>query len=89
MTPRELEILKVISCKDVETFLPADRTAAQVRAFDELVEVLQGMRRLGWIQIEVAKHRGRQSGRYQPQYLAAVARCTDEGRRALQMLGEG
>jgi len=43
MTPEELELLKSISAKNVETFLPAGRSAAQAQAFDELVERLESM----------------------------------------------
>jgi hypothetical protein len=87
MTPEELEILRALSCKDVETFLPAGRSAAQAKAFDALVERLQAMQRLGWIELEVAEKAGRVE-KYQRKYIAAAARCTDEGRRALQLLGE-
>jgi hypothetical protein len=87
MTPDELELLKAISGKNVETFLPAGRSAAQAKAFDELVERLQALKRLGWIELEVAAQSGR-VGKYQRTYVAAVARGTDGGRRALQLLGE-
>jgi hypothetical protein len=55
MTPKELEILEALSCTDVETFLPAGRSAPQAQAFDELVELLQGMQRLRWIELEVGE----------------------------------
>jgi hypothetical protein len=87
MTPDEFEILKAISRKNVETFLPAGRSAAQAKAFDDLVERLQALKRLGWIELEVAGQSAR-VGKYQRTYGAAVARCTDGGRRALQLLGE-
>ena len=45
MTPDELELLKTISGANVETFLPAGRSAAQAKAFDELVERLQALKR--------------------------------------------
>jgi hypothetical protein len=88
MTPQELEILKAISCKDVETFLPAGATAAQAKVFDALVEVLLAMRRLGWLEVEVAQRSTKQPGRPRGQYIAATARCTDEGRRVLSLLDE-
>ena len=87
MTTDELELLKAISGKNVETFLPAGRSAAQAKAFDELVERLQALKRLGWIDLEVAGQSGR-VGKYERTYVAAVACCTDGGRRALQLLGE-
>jgi hypothetical protein len=45
---------KAISCRDVHTFLPAGRSAAQAKAFDDLVDVLQRMERLRWIELEAA-----------------------------------
>lgn len=86
MTLDELALLKAISGKNVETFLPAGRSAAQAQAFDELVERLQALKRLGWIELEVAGQ-SRRVGKYQRSYVAAIARCTDGGRRALQLLG--
>lgn len=87
MTPEEFEILKAISCRDVETFLPAGGSAAQARAFDALVDTLQRMSRMGWLELEVAE-RPAQVARYRRRYIGAVARCTDEGRRILSLLGE-
>ena len=87
MTPEEFEILKAISCRDVETFLPAGGSAAQARAFDALVDTLQRMERMGWLEVRAAEQGG-MVGRYQRKYVAALARCTDEGRRVLKMLGE-
>jgi hypothetical protein len=78
MTPQELEILKAISCTEVKTFLPAGRSPGQAQTFDDLVERLQGMQRLRWIELEVAEHPG-QVGKYRRKYIAAVARCTDHG----------
>jgi hypothetical protein len=87
MTPRELEILKALSCTEVETFFPAGGSAAEARSFDELVDWLQGLRRLGWIELEVAEQAAH-VGKYRRKYIAAVARCTDHGRQVVQMLGE-
>jgi hypothetical protein len=88
MTPQELEILKSLSCEDVETFLPVGASAAQVKVFDALVEVLLGMRRLGWLEVEVAERAKTTQPGPGGKYIAAVARCTEEGRRVLAMLGE-
>lgn len=87
MTPAEFELLKAISARDVTTFLPVGKTAAQARAFDELVESLQSMQRLRWIELEVAAKPGR-VGSYERKYAAAAARCTEQGRQALRLLGE-
>jgi hypothetical protein len=87
MTPQELEILTAISNKDVETFLPAGNSPAEAKMFDQLVEVLQGMERLRWIELEVME-KGSPIGKYQRKYVGAVARCTDSGRHVLRLLGE-
>lgn len=86
MTPDELELLKAISGKEVETFVPAGRSAAQAKAFDELVERLEALKRLGWIELEVAGQSSR--SKYQLTLIAAVARCTEQGRQVLGLLGE-
>ena len=87
MTPEELELLKSISAKNVETFLPAGRSAAQGQAFDEFVERLQSMERLRWIEMKAVEQPGR-IGKYERRYVAAVARCTEHGRQVLRLLGE-
>ena len=87
MTPKELEILKALSCTDVETFFPAGGSAAEAQSFDELVDWLQGLRRLGWIELEVAEQAAH-VGKYRRKYIAAVARCTEHGRQALRLVGE-
>jgi hypothetical protein len=87
VTPEELETLKAICAREVETFLPAGPSAAQWKAFDELVKRLEALKRLGWIELEVAGQSGR-VGKYQRTYIAAVARCTEQGRQSLRLLGE-
>jgi hypothetical protein len=66
---------------------PAGPSAAEAQAFDELVESLQGLRALGWIELEVSKQAGH-VGMYRRRYIAAVARCTDDGRQAIRLLGK-
>jgi hypothetical protein len=80
MTPAELEILKAISSEEVKTFLPAGPSAAEAQVFYSLVEWLQRLQRLGWIELEVAEKSGR-IGKYQRKFMAAAARCTDHGRQ--------
>jgi hypothetical protein len=87
MTPEEIQLLRTLAASDVETFLPAGRNAAQAEAFDVLVEQLQRMERLGWLELKAAERPGR-IGKYQRRYVAAVARCTDHGRQVLALLGE-
>jgi len=87
MTPEELELLRSISTKDVETFLPAGKSAAQAQAFDELVARLESMERLQLIEVKVAAQPGR-IGKYERRYVAAVARCTEHVRQVLRLLGE-
>jgi hypothetical protein len=83
----ELEILKGIDRRDVQTFLPAGLDADEVRHFHELIERLQDMKRLGWIELEIAEKRSR-VGKDLGNYIAAVARCTEHGRQVLRLLGE-
>jgi hypothetical protein len=80
---------QLISCADqqVQTFLPAGQSAAQAKAFDELVGRLQRMQRLRCIELEVAE-KPVQLGKYRRKYIAAIARCTHHGRHALRLLGE-
>jgi len=87
MTPEELKLLKMLSEKELETFLPAGRSAAQAQAFDELVERLESTQRLQWIEVKAAAQPGK-IGKYERRYVAAVARCTEHGRQVLRLLGE-
>jgi hypothetical protein len=64
MTPEELELLRAISNTEVETFVPAGQSAAQAKALGELVDLLEALKRLGWIELEVAARPGR-DGKYQ------------------------
>jgi hypothetical protein len=83
----ELEILKGIDRRGVQTFLPAGLDAAEIQHFNELIERLQDMKRLGWIELEIAEKRSR-AGKDRGNYIAAVARCTEHGRQVLRLLGE-
>jgi predicted transcriptional regulator len=92
MTPDELQILKAIAQREVSTFIPAGREAGQAQRFDRLVETLQSLQRLGWIELEVSvrsRSRALPSRAPQSKYAGAAARCTAEGRRVLSYLGEG
>jgi len=88
VTPKELAVLRALSCEDVGTFLPADNSPEQLREFDELVELLYTLERCGWIELKVMKRDRGRSGRHQPRYAGAAARCTEQGREALRLLGE-
>jgi hypothetical protein len=68
-------------------FLPAGQSAAEAQVFDDLVEWLQRLQRLKWIELEVGEKAGR-VGKYQRKYIAAAARCTKHGRQVLALLGE-
>jgi hypothetical protein len=84
VTPKELALLRALSCDEVRTLLPGDNSAA----FDELVEALQTLERCGWIELKVMKRARGRTGRHQPKYSGAAARCTEAGREALGLLGE-
>jgi hypothetical protein len=81
MTPEELRLLKLISERDMSTFVPAGQGADQAQRFDRLVESLLALQRLGWITLEVSR-RG-SAGRGRSKYVGAAAQCTAEGRRVL------
>jgi hypothetical protein len=88
VTPEELQLLKAISEKDLSTFVPAGQGAAQAQRFDRLVETLQTLERLGWIELQVTLRRTARVTQ-RSKYVGAAARCTEQGRRVLVYLGEG
>ena len=96
MTDAEQTLLRSLAAADVVTFLPEDNSAAALATYEATVERLREMQKAGWIELEVNEdwvelevneekklHRGR------PQSMrATAARCTDQGREALRLLGE-
>lgn len=82
VTPEEMEILKVLRGTAFQAFFPTGRSIAAAETFDALVESLLRMQRSRWIELEVEPCNAR-VGYYQRKYKAAVARCTDTGREAL------
>jgi hypothetical protein len=87
VTPEELQLLRAISEKDLSTFVPAGQSAAQAQRFDRLVETLQTLERLGWIELQVTVRRTPRLAQ-RSRYVGAAARCTLHGRRVLAYLGE-
>jgi hypothetical protein len=81
-------VLRALSCEAVRTFLPADNSPERLREFDDLVEILLTLERCGWIELKVMKRKRGRSGRHQPKYAGAAARCTEQGKEALRLLGE-
>lgn len=70
LTPKELALLRALSCDEVRTFLPGCNSTA----FDELLS-LQMLERCGWIELKVMKRERGPRGRHQPKYAGAAARC--------------
>jgi hypothetical protein len=88
VTPKELALLRALSCEEVRTFLPMDTSPERLQEFDELVEALGTLERCGWIELKVMKRARGRTGRHQPKYAGAAARCTEAGKEALRLLGE-
>jgi DNA-binding NtrC family response regulator len=86
-TDQVLRLLRQLCRRSYQRFSPRAMRTKRVEEFDRRVETLCTMQRAGWIQLEVLSAEGRQVGGYQRKYRAAVARCTEEGRKALQRLG--
>jgi len=74
---------------DVVTFMPEDNTAAALTRFEANVESLREMQKAGWVELEVAEDKKRRRGRHRQTLRGAAARCTEAGREALRLLGEG
>jgi hypothetical protein len=68
-------------------YIPEGSSTTALREFDALVAALYGMKKAGWIELEVEKA-GKPVKGYKQKYRAAAARCTKHGREALRMLGE-
>jgi hypothetical protein len=66
--------------------MPEDNTAAALARFKATVESLKEMQKAGWLELEVAEEDRRHRGRPQRKR-AATARCTEQGREALRLVG--
>lgn len=88
MTEEEIALLRSLCQMETLTLLPEGTSAAALRRFDETVTALRRLQKAGWIELELAADRRKRSGRASPgKYRGAAARCTEEGRRALETLG--
>jgi hypothetical protein len=88
MTPAEITILRSLAQADVVTFMPEGTTAAALAWFETTLESLREMQKAGWVQLEVAEDKKRRRGRHRQTIRGAAARCTEQGREALRLLGE-
>jgi hypothetical protein len=87
MTDEEISLLRSLSEVELLTFLPEGTTPAALRRFDEVVAALRRMQKAGWIELELAPAQRVRAGRNRGKYRAAAAKCTEEGKRALEMPG--
>jgi hypothetical protein len=87
VTDEEVYFLRALCRTDQQSLLPQGTSVEQLRQFDELVESLKRMQKAGWIELEVAEGGTRKVKGYRRRYRAAAARCTEEGKRALDLLG--
>jgi hypothetical protein len=83
---QELTLLRALCRSDHMAYIPQGSSATALREFDALVAALYGMKKAGWIELEVEKA-GKAVKGYKQRYRAAAARCTKHGREALRMLG--
>jgi hypothetical protein len=86
MTDEEISLLRSLREVELLTFLPEGTTTAALRRFDDVVATLRRMQKAGWIELELAPVQRVRAGRDREKYRAATARCTDEGKRALDTL---
>lgn len=87
MTEQEITILRALCQADHQVYSPQSSSLAALRGFDELVASLQQMKKAGWVELQVEKS-GKLIRGYLRRYKAAAARCTEQGREAVRMLGE-
>jgi hypothetical protein len=87
MTPAEVRLLKSLAQADVVTFMPEDNTAAALTRYEATVAGLKEVVKAGWVEFEANEEQRRHRGRPRRK-LAAAARCTEQDREALRMLGE-
>jgi hypothetical protein len=88
MTDQEIALLRELCRSDHMAYIPQGSSTTALRQFDGLVLALYGMKKMGWIELEVEKG-GKAVKGYKQKYRAVAARCTKHGREALRMLGEG
>jgi hypothetical protein len=68
--------------------MPEGHTAAAQARFETTVASLKEMQKAGWVELVVTEDKKRRRGRHQQTLRGAAARCTDQSREALRMLGE-
>jgi hypothetical protein len=88
MTDAEISLLRSLAEADVVTFMPEGNTAAAVARFEATLASLRDLQKAGWVELEVAEEQKRRRGRHQETKRGAAARCTEQGREALRLLGE-
>jgi hypothetical protein len=88
LTDQELGLLRRIAAADGPLLFQAEgKSVPAYRAFDEGVEVLRGLRRAGWIVLELWRAEKGQRGPARREYVAAQAHCTPSGREGLELIG--
>lgn len=68
-------------------FQAEGRTVPAYLAFDHRVDVLRGLRKAGWIVLEVWVAEPGNRGHARRRYAAAQAHCTESGLGALDLIG--
>jgi hypothetical protein len=88
VTAAEATLLRSLAQADVVTFTPETNTAAALARFEATLESLRELQKAGWVELEVAEERKRRRGRHRQTERVASARCTEQGREALRLLGD-
>jgi hypothetical protein len=89
VTEAQITLLRSLAEADVVTFIPEGNTAAAALArFEATLANLRDPQKAGWVELEVAEDLERRRGRHRQTERGAAARCTDQSREALRMLGE-
>jgi hypothetical protein len=88
VTASEIALLRSLAEADVVTFMPEDNTAAALARFEATLRSLGDLQKAGWVELEVAEEQKRRRGRHRQTKRGAAARCTEQGREALRLLGE-
>jgi hypothetical protein len=61
---------------------------AALARFEATLESLREMQKAGWLELEVSEDKKRLRGRHRQTIRGAAARCTEQGKEALRLLGE-
>jgi hypothetical protein len=88
VTDAQITLLRSLADTDVVTLMPEDNTATALARFEATLARLRDLLKAGWVELEVAEEQKRRRGRHRQTKRAVAARCTEQGRDTLRVLGE-